>query len=243
MTLVDYSSSNEESIIKARVVNLNFMSLKFMLNESSTSDEENSILIAKDVLNCFLDMSDQFKNSITMNESSKKKSSIMNLTIEDSSMNSSLDEDVIDDEIKKESRDIIDDEIMKESRDIIDDEIMKESRDIIDDEIMKESQIRKKRLNLKNLFEKFRKLLEKQALVKIQSSRDDQEVRVKVNNKSYHVEYIIKYLHSCARFFIHDSEINLHISESSKKSLKSRFKLDLIRIFCELLKNDVENKI
>ncbi len=126
---------------------------------------------------------------------------------------------------------------------IIDDEIMKESRDIIDDEIMKESQTRKKKLNLKDLFEKFRKLLEKQALVKIQSFRDDQEVRIKVNNKSYHVECVIKYLHSCVRFFIHDSEINLHISESSTKSLKSKFKLDLIRIFCELFKNDVENKI
>ncbi len=219
MTLVDYSSSNEESITRTRVVNLNLMSLKFMLNESSTSDEKNSILIAKDAQNFFLDMSDQFENFITMNVSSKKKSFIMNFTIENSSMNLSFDEDIIDDEI------------------------MKESRDIIDDEIMKKSQTRKKKLNLKDLFEKFRKLLEKQVLVKIQSSLDDQEVRIKVNNKSYHVECVIKYLHSCARFFIHDLKLNLHISESSTKSLKSRFKLDLIRIFYELLKNDVENKI
>ncbi len=80
MTLVDYSSSNEESITKTRVVNLNLMSLKFMLNESFTSDEKNSILIAKDVMNFFLDMSNQFENSITMNVLSKKKSFIMNIT-------------------------------------------------------------------------------------------------------------------------------------------------------------------
>ncbi len=57
MTLVDYSSSNEESITKTRVVNLNLMSLKFMLNESFTLDEKNSILIAEDLMNFTLDMS------------------------------------------------------------------------------------------------------------------------------------------------------------------------------------------
>jgi hypothetical protein len=111
------------------------------------------------------------------------------------------------------------------------------------DEFLKVSQIRLKKLTLKDLTEKSKKSLKKQVMKKLQSSCDDQEIRIKVNNKFYHIEYVIKYLHSYARFFIHDSKLNLHISKSSTKSLKSKSKLNLICIFCELLKNDVKNKI
>jgi hypothetical protein len=41
------------------------------------------------------------------------------------------------------------------------------NENIINDEIMKKSQTRKKKLNLKNLFEKFRKPLEKQTFFRI----------------------------------------------------------------------------
>ncbi len=107
-----------------------------------------------------------------------------------------------------------------------DNDTIDEENEVEIDEFLKVSQTKLKKLTLKDLIEKSKKSLKKQAMKKLQSSRDDQKVRTKVNNKFYHIECVIKYLHSCARFFIHNSKLNLHISKSSTKSLKSRFKLD-----------------
>ncbi len=111
------------------------------------------------------------------------------------------------------------------------------------DEFLKRSQTHTKKITLKNLSEKVRKLLKKEVMNKIKSSRDDQDIRVEVNQKFYHVTCFIKYLHSCFKFFVHDSKFNLSTSKSSIKSLKSLTNRDLIRELCEIVKNIVKNKI
>jgi hypothetical protein len=100
-----------------------------------------------------------------------------------------------------------------------------------------------KKLTLKNLTAKFRKSLKNQTLKKLQSSRDDKETNIEMNDKPYHVSSIIKYLHSCARFLVENSVSTIQMSNLSIKSMKSITNRDLTRIFCDVVKNTAENKI
>jgi hypothetical protein len=69
----------------------------------------------------------------------------------------------------------------------------------------------------------------------IWSSQKEEEKDITINEKIYHVECTIKYLHSYARFVLDNSFTSLLISNSSKKSSKSITNKELIRIFCEIM--------
>ncbi len=109
--------------------------------------------------------------------------------------------------------------------------------------IMKESnQSKSKKINLKNLTSKFKKSLKAQALKKLRSSREEKDMKLEMNERKYHVDMTIKHLHSCAKFFLRNSEINLLITKSSVKFTKLMINKTLTRIFCEIVRNVAENK-
>jgi hypothetical protein len=60
----------------------------------------------------------------------------------------------------------------------------------IESSIMKELSSSKKKLTLKNLSAKFKKKLKNQALKKLKSSREEDDMNVKINEKTYHVKMI-----------------------------------------------------
>ncbi len=100
----------------------------------------------------------------------------------------------------------------------------------------------KKKLRLKNLTLTTQQHLINTVLREIQSSIKEDEIIVNIRDKSYHTEYIIKYLHSVARFIIRDVITFLFSTESSLKSVKSTFNSSLTRIYCELVRNNKRNK-
>jgi hypothetical protein len=109
--------------------------------------------------------------------------------------------------------------------------------------IMKEPNLPKsKKINLKDLTSKFKKSLKAQALKKQRSSREEKDMELEINEKTYHVDMTIKHLHSCARFFLRNSEINLLIMKSSVKLTKLMINKTLTRIFCGIVRNVAENK-
>ncbi len=90
-----------------------------------------------------------------------------------------------------------------------------------DSNFMKElNSSKSKKLIFKNLSAKFRKSLENQTLEKLQSSREEKDMKIEMNERTYHVDIIIKHFHSCARFFLRNSKINLLISKASVKFTK-----------------------
>jgi hypothetical protein len=110
--------------------------------------------------------------------------------------------------------------------------------------IMKEfSSSKKKKLTLQNLIRKFKKKLKIQALKKLRSFREKNDMNIEINDKTYHVEMIIRHLHSCARFFFDNFIVILQISKSSLKLTKSTTNKILIRIYCEIVKDTIENKM
>jgi hypothetical protein len=88
-----------------------------------------------------------------------------------------------------------------------------------------------KKLRLQDLTEKTRKRLEKEVLENMRSSRKREGKNIIINDKTYHVECIIKYLHSCARFVLKNSFTNFFMPDSSQKSAKSITNKKLTRIF------------
>ncbi len=211
MTLIDYLLSNKKLIITTRLVNLNSMSLNFMLNDFHFfMKQEKSINHFMIEQNYFVNNSaddNHLENvmNITFNLNSySKKKIILNISSNMMSIERAIKEQ--EEESFMNISSIFNDD---------DDDTIDQKNEAKTDEFLKVSQIRFKKFTLKNLIEKSRKSLKKQVIKKLQSSRDNQEIKIKVNNKNYHVEYVIKYLHSCAKFFIHDSQLNLHISKSS----------------------------
>jgi hypothetical protein len=99
-----------------------------------------------------------------------------------------------------------------------------------------------RKINLKNLTSKFKKSLKVQVLWKLRSSREEKDMKLKMNEKTYHVDMIIKHLHSCARFFLRNSKINLFITKSFVKFTKFMINKTLTRIFCEIVRDVTENK-
>ncbi len=100
-----------------------------------------------------------------------------------------------------------------------------------------------KKFRLQDLTEKIRKQFEKEVLNKLKSSQEEKDKNIIINEKNYHVECTIKYLHSCARFILNNLTANLIISESSQKLTKVVTNKKLIKIFCEIIKNFASNKI
>jgi hypothetical protein len=119
-----------------------------------------------------------------------------------------------------------------------------DSKDNEDSNFMKDQNSSKsKKLTLKNLSAKFRKSLKNQTLDKLRSSQEEEDKKIIINEKNYHVECTIKYLHSCARFIVKNLSTNLFILKSSRKSTKFEGNKKLTRIFCEITKNFASNKI
>jgi hypothetical protein len=56
------------------------------------------------------------------------------------------------------------------------------------------------------------------------------------------VIFIIKYLHSCARFVLKNSARSFSMSNSSTKFVKSVSNIKITRIFCDIIKNSTKNK-
>ncbi len=108
---------------------------------------------------------------------------------------------------------------------------------------MKSSRRKSKKLILKNLSKKSRKILKNQALKKIRSSRDEENIIVKSNHKTYHIEMTIKFLHFCVKFLIINSKFSLSMTKFSIKSIKSIINTNLTRVFCDIVKNITKNKI
>jgi hypothetical protein len=80
-------------------------------------------------------------------------------------------------------------------------------------------------------------------LNKIRSSQEEEEKDITINEKIYHVECTIKYLHSCARFVLENSSTSLLISNFSNKPSKLITNKKLTRIFCEIVKDAAQNNI
>ncbi len=121
------------------------------------------------------------------------------------------------------------------------------SKEILDEidtkkEFTKKLSTRKKKLKLENLSTNFRKKLKKQALNKILSSWEKKEMNIIVNEKTYHVKFIIKYLHSCTRFVLKNSARSFSVLDSSTKLVKSTSNIKMTRIFCDIVKNSAKNK-
>ncbi len=112
-----------------------------------------------------------------------------------------------------------------------------------DSNIMKKSSSSKKKLTLKNLSAKFKKKLKNQVLKKLRSLREEDDMNVKINEKTYYVKMIIKHLHSCARFVFNNLSHILEFTKSSVKSTKSTTNKQLTRIFCDIVLDSTENKI
>jgi hypothetical protein len=68
-------------------------------------------------------------------------------------------------------------------------------------------------------------------------------MNVKINERTYHVEIIIKHLHSCARFLLNNLNHILQFTKSFIKSTKFTTNKQLTRIFCDIVLNSTENKI
>jgi hypothetical protein len=112
-----------------------------------------------------------------------------------------------------------------------------------DSNIMKKLSSLRKKLILKNLSAKFKKKLKNQALKKLRSFREENDMNVKINEKTYHVKMIIKHLHSCARFLLNNFNQTLKFTKPFIKSTKSTTNKQLTRIFCDIVLDSTENKI
>jgi hypothetical protein len=237
MFLVDYSSSDDEFIIRARIVHLNSMSLNFMLNDQQITI--NTVITEHERIE------NVASNVVANNDESINFMNIAAIISEKDFMNISR---------RINEKDII--AVMKNSIDniviVIDAERLKretllkrifDSKDIEEDSNFMKLISSRKKLRLKNLSTKFKKKLENQALKKLRSSREEDDRNVEINERTYHVRMIIKHLHSCARFVFNNFSHILEFTKSSIKSTKSTTNKELIRIFCDIVLDSAENKI
>jgi hypothetical protein len=238
MFLVDYFSSNNKFIIRAQIVHLNSMSLNFMLNDLQITI--NTFMIEheriENVASNVVANNDRSINFMNIAASINEKN-FMNI------LRRINEKDII--AVTKNSVDnivmIIDAERLR--RETLLKRITDSKNAEEDSNFIKESNSSKsKKLTLKNVSAKFRKSLKNQTLEKLRSSREEKNMKIEMNKRSYHVDMIIKHFHSCARFFLRNSEINLLITKSSVKFTKLIINKTLIRIFCEIVRNEAENK-
>ncbi len=248
--LIDYSFSNDEFIICAWIIHLNSMNLHFMFNDSQI---KNNIFMTeqKEIENFASNIAadnDKLINFMNIAAIINEKDFINIATSinEEDFMNISRfinEKDII--VVTQNSINniviIIDAEWLRREtllKKIID------SKDNKDSNFMKNSNSSKsKKLTFKNLSAKFKKSLKNQTLNKLRSSQKEENKEIIINEKNYHVECTIKYLHSCVKFIVKNLSTNLFILKSSRKSTKFAVNKKLTRIFCEITKNFVLNKI
>jgi hypothetical protein len=101
----------------------------------------------------------------------------------------------------------------------------------------------KRKLEMKDFTSVTQKKLLNIARKKLRSSIEDDEVLINIREKSYHTNYTIKYLHSMTRFFIMNVKLLLYSMKSSSKSLKSTSKSDIIRVYCDIARDNKRNKL
>jgi hypothetical protein len=105
-------------------------------------------------------------------------------------------------------------------------------------------QVRKnQKLDLKDLTRATQEKLLNIARKKVQSSIDEDEVMMNIREKSYHTSYTIKYLHSVTRFLITNVTLFLFSMKSSLKSHKSTSKSEMIRVYCDIARDNKRNKL
>jgi hypothetical protein len=229
MTLIDYASSDEESSIRERIVQLNSMSLKFVMNDQKQEKIMNiaAQILAEDYL------SEDFMNIATIisEENFMNISRRINEKDTISVIENSIDNIIIAIDAERLRREIL-------LKRITDSKDAKEHSDFMNELISS-----RKKITLKNLSAKFKKKLKNQALKKLRSLREENNMNVKINEKTYHVKMIIKHLHSCARFLFNNLSHILNFTKSSVKSTKSTTNKQLTRIFCDIVLDSTENKI
>jgi hypothetical protein len=214
MTLIDYASSDEESSIRERIVQLNSMNLKFVMNDQK---QEKITNIAAQILAEDYFAANSMNIATIINEAD-----FMNIAAiinEANLMNFSQDineKDVIEEKNIIVEKNSVHAERLR--RQILLKRIINSKNVEEDLNIMKKSSSSRKKLIFKDLSAKFKKKLKNQALKKLRSSREENDMNVKINERIYHVKMIIKHLHSCARFLFNNLK---HILEFTKSSIKS----------------------
>jgi hypothetical protein len=210
MILIDYSSFNDEFIIRARIVHLNSMSLHFMFNDRQITintfiTEQKEIENFASNIAANNDRSMNFMNIATI-ISEKDFMNIATIINEKNFINVSRlfnEKDII-----VVTQNQVDNIVMT-----IDAERLRRKTLLKRITALKDSNSSKsKKLTLKNLSAKFRKSLRNQTLEKLRSSREEEDMKIEINERTYHVDMIIKHLHSCARFFLRNSKINLLVT-------------------------------
>jgi hypothetical protein len=228
MTLVDYASSNEEASTHERIVHLNSMSLKFVMNDQKQEKITNiaAQILAEDYFAAdFMNIAAIISEANFMNISRRiNEKDIIAV------MKNSVDNIVI----------VIDAERLK--RETLLKRIF-DSKNIEEDSNFMKLISSRKKLRLKNLSTKFKKKLKNKALKKLKSSREKDDKDVKINERTYHVKMIIKHLHSYARFVFNNLNHILKFTKSFIKSTKSTTNKKLTRIFCDIVLNSTKNKI
>jgi hypothetical protein len=101
----------------------------------------------------------------------------------------------------------------------------------------------KRKLKLKDLTSVAQKKLLNIVRKEMQSSIEDDEIMIDIREKFYHTSYTIKYLHSMIRFLIMNVKLFLFSMKSSLKSLKSTSKSNIIRVYCDIARNNKRNKL
>ncbi len=77
-----------------------------------------------------------------------------------------------------------------------------------------------------------------------QTFKEDQERIVTYQNNRLLTDSMIKYLHSHVRFYIENvsTKYSLNIDLSSKRSIRSTTNSNILRLLCEIAKNETKNK-
>jgi hypothetical protein len=108
------------------------------------------------------------------------------------------------------------------------------------------SESRFDRLRLSSLISRDREKLKRLMMIKMsQAFKKEQERIIIYQDDRLRTDNMIKYLHSHVKFYIDDdvnAKYSLNIDSSSRKSMKSTTNADIFRLFCEMIKNETENK-
>jgi dephospho-CoA kinase len=101
------------------------------------------------------------------------------------------------------------------------------------------------RLKLSSLIFHDRKKLKKLIMIKMnQIFKENQERIVIYQSNRLFINNMIKYLHFHIKFYIENvnTKYSLNINSSFEKSIKSTTNSKILRLFCEIAKNETKNK-
>ncbi len=107
------------------------------------------------------------------------------------------------------------------------------------------SESRFDRLRLSSLTSRDREKLKRLMMIKMnQVLRKEQERIIIYQDDRLRTDNMIKYLHSHVRFYIDDvsTKYSLNIDSSSRKSMRSTTNAEILKLFCDIIKNETKNK-